>query len=251
MNSVSLIKKDVFNSEHFGIQMYDATIDSQSLENSDVTLSEIIKQARNLGARHITARVDTSQKSIANELLNLGFRISDTLVTYSFSYSKSNLPEMNHKVELADCTDSDLPYLRSIARESFKIDRFHSDESLDNDLCDSYYDKWIENSYKGFADKVIVARYQGEPVGFTTGKLGRNASPDQLVLSAVSDKYRGLGIYTSMIHEGVVWAQLNHKQSSSELHVGTQIDNIAVQRAWAKLGFAVVSSQYVLRNYYI
>ena len=41
------------------------------------------------------------------------------------------------------------------------------------------------------------------PVGFTTGKIDDCEENGYLVLSAVSNKVRGLGIYTCMIYEGV------------------------------------------------
>ena len=97
-----------------------------------------------------------------------------------------------------------------------------------------------------FADKVIVSEYNNTVVGFTTGKADNTQPYGHLVLSAVSDKYRGLGIYTSMIYEGIKWLE---KEGFKGLIVGTQINNIAVQKAWIKLGFTVLDSEYVLHFY--
>ena len=69
-----------------------------------------------------------------------------------------------------------------------------------------------------------------------------------LVLSAVSDKYRGIGVYTSMIHEGISWMLREHGDLMGVI-VGTQLDTLAVQKAWIKLGFTVYGSSYVLQKY--
>ena len=137
-----------------------------------------------------------------------------------------------------------------IAKGSFEKDRFHSDRHLNRNLCDKYYEKWIENSYNGFAERVIVAEYCNDAVGFTTAKTYKNDIFGHLVLSAVSNNYRGLGFYTSMIHEGVSWIFQKHDDLIGII-VGTQLDNLAVQKAWINLGFTVYSSKYVLHKYNI
>lgn len=251
MSQIIHLNQDIFNTQHFGLSMANLDLGEGALGLSRKALAGKVEaalvQAREQGIQHITSKVDTSQKEAANALLDNGFSIADTLVSHHFTFGKAVLPPMTHQVELDDVRESDLPALKRIARESFKIDRFHSDPSLPDDLCDSYYEKWLENSTRGFADRVLVARHQGEAVGFTTKKLYPDRGYHQLVLGAVSGEHRGLGIYTSMIHESVRWA-IAHQGNAKYLLVGTQIDNIAVQRAWARLGFVIAASQYVLQR---
>lgn len=172
----------------------------------------------------------------------------DTLIEYYFDFNHAKLPSIEHKCILRDACQEDLKILKHIAKVSFSADRFHSDKNLDNSLCDKYYEQWVENSFYGFADKVIVAEYQGEPVGFTTGKVYQGNPVGRLVLSAVSDSSRGLGIYTSMIHEGVSWL-LKNDSTLEGVMVGTQIETLAVQKAWIKLGFTVFDSFYTVQKY--
>lgn len=251
MHLAAEMKRDVFNSTHFGKEMYNLHIrNTQPQFTSDEVkekINEVLSSSEFYHVEHITAKVDTDKKPIVNALVDQGFRLTDTLVTYVFVFGKSVLPRLSHKIELGDCNDKDLKYLKKIALESFKIDRFHSDDSLPDNLCDTYYEKWIENSYNGLADRVIVARHQGEALGFTTAKVYPDDDFAHMVLSAVSDQHRGLGIYTSMIHEGTRWAIEKYADQKKGMLVGTQIDNIAVQKAWIKLGYTIHSSQYVLQ----
>lgn len=239
------IEEDQWNTKVFGLKMGNLTIkSSRGTLNFEDILAKALAESKLKEYRHLTCKVDTSNNGITKALEKEKFYLVDTLVTYRFYFRKSVLLPIEHQCILDDCLEKDLPHLKKIARKSFEIDRFHTDEALDNQKCDEYYDLWIENSYNGFADKVIVAQLKDEPVGFTTGKLPSKDGVGQLVLSAVSDKCRGKGVYTSMIYEGVKW--LSDKADC--VQVGTQINNLAVQKAWIKLGFTVYGSEYIFQK---
>lgn len=247
------VEEDFFNTQHFNLKMGNIKIKTDFLEERNKNLckrfEDAISKAKEEGYKHLTFKIATNQKEIIKSITSQQMEIADTLVRYMFDFSKSILPEIQYKCTLNDCKIENLQYLKDIARNSFKIDRFHSDKNLPDNLCDLYYDKWIENSYNGYADKVIVAHYNNDVVGFTTGNLKPDEEFSQLVLSAVSDKYRGIGVYTSMIHHGTKWLFNNKSYKTKGIIVGTQIDNIAVQKAWIRLGYTIYDSQYVFQKY--
>lgn len=238
--------KDQFNSEIFKINMGNINLEETSASVEEI--KNIEKKALADGYDHLTVHVMSPDKTTANNFFQEGFLLADTLVEFCFDKNKAHLPEMNHRVILRDCNEQDLPVMMDIAKRSFVVDRFHSDPHLPNELCDKYYEKWIENSYHGFASRTIVAVYNDEPIGFTTAKVYPDSDCGHLVLSAVSDKYRGLGIYTSMIYEGTRWLTEGNEGISKVL-LGTQINTVAVQKAWIKLGYTVYDSSYVLQKY--
>lgn len=241
------ITVDKFNSDIFGLKMGNVDYSKdKGLGAEDMKMLQA--DAAGEGFQHLTIEVSSTDKRSLNIVLQNGFSFVDTRVEYFFDFNNARLPLMDHKCLLRDARQEDLAALKHIAQKSFSTDRFHSDKNLDNLLCDRYYEKWIENSFYGFADKVIVAEYQGMPVGFTTGKVCSEAQKGNLVLSAVSDTCRGLGIYTSMIHEGVSWLS-EKRESIRGVQVGTQLENLAVQKAWIKLGFTVLGSSYILQKY--
>ena len=235
---------DKFNSEHFGISMANLSIDKNY--TSSEFAEELLKTENFKNYDHITLRISCDDKETTNSAIKNGFFICDTLVQWAFMNGQSLLADIEYKVQIRECNETDLPFLKDIARKSFKIDRFHSDKSLNDDLCDSYYEKWIENSFRGFAEKVFVAEYEEKPVGFITAKTYKDDEFGHMVLSAVSSDYRGLGIYTALVHYCAKWMLSSHSELKGIL-VGTQIDNIAVQRAWAKLGFSPYKNSYVLQ----
>lgn len=237
------IQNDKFNSEIFGIMMGNIVLSNDEMDNEALEVKKIVEKGRQEGFRHISVKVPTPYKSLFNKFVQNGFFLTDTLLEYVYKFDGRSLPDITHKTIIRDYREDDIEALMEIAKGSFEYDRYHADPTLNNELCDKYYEQWIYNSCYGFADKVIVAECQDIAVGFTTGKADHTQEYGHLVLSGVSNKYRGLGIYTSMIYEGVKWLQ---GEGFKGVIVGTQINNIAVQKAWIKLGFSVLNSEYVL-----
>lgn len=240
------IQQDNFNSEIFGFKMGNIILTSDEMKDERLDVKGIVEKGRSEKFAHITIKIPSLNKAILNAFAQNGFLLTDTLLEYIYKFDGRTLLGMTHKTILRDYKEGDLEGLMRIAKRSFDHDRFHSDPALDNELCDKYYEQWICNSCHGFADKVIVSEYENSVVGFTTGKADRSYEYGRLVLSAVSNDYRGLGIYTSMIYEGVKWLE---KEGFRGVVVGTQINNIAVQKAWIKLGFTVLGSSYILQKY--
>lgn len=237
---ISLIEVDSFNSDIFNLKMFNVYV-----YNEGVDVSNIIDLAFKNDINHLSVKISTSNKTLLHKFEENGFKLMDTLVTYRFEYSKKVLINMEHQCILRDAQKDDLKTMMDFAGNSFKIDRFHSDPSLDKSAADRYYSKWIENSVNGLSDRVIVAEINNEVVGFTTCKLPSYQSQvGRMILSAVSEKSRGKGIYTSMIHEGLMWM----KDKCNYLEVGTQIDNYPVQKTWVNLGMFLVESFYVLHK---
>ena len=124
----------------------------------------------------------------------------------------------------------------------FRIDRFHSDPNLSRENADEYYRSWVINSFNGFADGAILPMIDDKIVGFTTYKINNvDFQTSTMVLSAVDSEYMGQGVYYNMIKKGTL-ELLKH---SKKIRVGTQVDNIPVQRTWQKLGYKLVEIKYI------
>lgn len=240
------IVKDQFNTEIFQMGMGNLLLEEGCALDARL-IAQMEENAAAQGIAHVTAKVPAPDKDTLNTLLQNGYYLADTLTEYFFDTEKE-LPQMKHGCILRDAVSGDVEALKTIAGESFQIDRFHSDKHLNAELCDKYYERWIENSFHGFAEKVIVAELAGQAAGFTTGKTYPDSDIGHLVLSAVSGDSRGHGVYTSMIHEGISWIQRDHPEIRGVI-AGTQLNNLAVQKAWIRLGFTIHGSVYVLHRY--
>jgi len=247
-NILAKVDKDIFNSKIFELNMGNVIFKPECNENMyGSLLNKIIEVSKKNRFEHLSIKISTTNKKLLHICEQKGFLVMDTLVTYVFDVTKKHLPEIKHNCIIRDFQESDRVILLDIAKNSFVIDRYHSDPNLSSEKADIYYETWINNSFDGYADNIVVAVIDDMPVGFTTCNLPKKGDINKsgtLVLSAVSEKSRGKRVYTSMIYEGVKWLS----DKSNEVKVGTQIDNYPVQKTWNNLGFYLQSSNYVLHK---
>jgi len=211
-------------------------------------VKKLIERAHDAGVKHLAIKADTADTSCIHSVGGQDFKLMDVLVVYSFDFSKSQLGEMKYSLKIRGQEEGDVESVVDVSRSSFHnyIDRFHSDPTLDDQQCDTLYAEWARNScLRLVADYVTVAEDDGEVVGFATSKMhkGINEFIDrklgEIVLVCVSPKARGGGLYTSFIHQGLE----QFRGKADVVQVVTQINNIAVQRAWSNLGFRLIGSR--------
>lgn len=209
---------------------------------------EVVDVVRAEGGRTIQAWVPMDAIAEIQALEDTGFRTMDVLTTWVFEHGRQKHPSLEDKCILRGAVESDVETLGALAREAYRDtpDRFHADGRLSLASCDELYGKWIENSCSGaIADYVIVAEVDGRPAGYTTIRLDEPIENEEtprsggMILSAVAPWAEGRGLYTSMIREGLRWLE---EKGVRATHLGTQVNNIPVQRAWARLGFRLAKA---------
>ncbi len=135
---------------------------------------------------------------------------------------------------IRSCEDSDVPALRAIARGIYADSRFFHDRNFPRDLCKELYAIWIEKSCHGYADKVIVASKDGEPMGYITCHLATETAPAKIGLFGIAENAQGQGIGSQLLGQSLHWFW---EQQISYVTVVTQGRNIAAQRLYQKQGF--------------
>ncbi len=126
-----------------------------------------------------------------------------------------------------------LPDVKAIAARNHRHTRFYADPYFPQEKCDQLYATWIENSYHGFADVVLIALEEQVPVGYITCKI----HPDQageIGLLGVAPQYRGRGIGQTLVTAGFEWFVRHHVR---RVRVVTQGHNIPSQRLYQRCGF--------------
>lgn len=195
-----------------------------------------------------------SANIIFNVLMKYKFYYINTLITFKMEkndYQKVRMYKPKNDdviIRLAKKEDKDA--LFDIANKSYKINRFHLDNNLDNRKCDFLHAKSVENSIlHGFADVIFVAEYKKEIVGYYSGKkynddLSRTVY-GSAIISAVSEKARGLGIFSLMNNALLEWFATNTDISE----MGTYITNAPVHKTWTNNGLNVVRCSHQLAFY--
>jgi len=132
--------------------------------------------------------------------------------------------------------EDDLRALRAIAQTSHHDTRFYFDGHFEQEKCDLLYATWIENSFRGFAQAVLVAEADGEPAAYLTCHLNDQAS--QIGLVGVGEGHRGKGLATKLVRAFLSWSR---EQGARRALVVTQGRNLPAQRLYQRNGFITSS----------
>ena len=207
------------------------------------SLGEMLNVLRSQRCRFLGGRFNALDASALWTAQTLGFRYLDTTVRYAFEYGRTAVPAYEPAVDVRPGTTDDISALTEIAA-TYVENRFHYDSGFPRNESDEMYRVWIRNSLSSKDTHVVVPVSDGRPVGFTTMRYHPEVTEaggprvGEMVFSAVDPSARGRDIYTTMIHAG-----LQHFEGSAEVvYLGTLVNNIAVQRAWQRLGFRLVSA---------
>lgn len=196
------------------------------------------------------ARVNTNHLDVVQQMEDDGYRLMDTLVYYAFKYAKKAVPEDTSQHRIRSIQPDDLDEVKTIATESFKgyYGHYHADPHLPDDKCDAVYIDWAGKSVtsEAFANEVLVIVGDNRLNGFAT--LRKNSdTKGEGVLFGVAPHAQGQGIYRTMMIHGMIWCQ---QQGAEQMVVSTQVNNIAVQKVWARLGFEMDRSYYTMHKWF-
>jgi hypothetical protein len=200
--------------------------------------------------RFLIARCAAADLRAAQSMERNGFLLMDTLVYYRRSLM--NLPPavQLEGIRIRPMDSGDEERIRAVAVACFSNyqGHYHADSELPRESCDEAYASWAVRSCmsRDIADEVLVADLEGAVVGFATLKL---ASPKEGegVLFGVARPAQGRGVYLGFIIEAMHWFR---SHGATRMIVSSQITNIAVQVAWAGLGFAPYQSFYTFHKWF-
>lgn len=225
---------------------------SGRLTDPGATAEAIQTAANTAGLSMLTARVDVAELSTVHRLEAMGFQLMDTLVFYTRALSDAApaAPKAGSGIEMREANATDSGAVSLLARAAFReyIGHYHADPRLDNADADAAYIEWAQTSTANCSEEapVVLAEDATGLLGFAT--LRRNDDEEhEIVLSAVHPEAQGKGVYSRLIREGLT---LSAKRGAGRVVVSTQINNYAVQRVWARLGFCHTRSLYTFHKWF-
>jgi dTDP-4-amino-4,6-dideoxy-D-galactose acyltransferase len=129
--------------------------------------------------------------------------------------------------------------LRAIARVSHRDSRFYYDAHFARQQCDALYEAWIERSFGGWADAVLVAEWDDAPAGYISCHL---APPGMgsIGLFAVAPEYQRRGLGRQLVAAALEYFRQNGMQQAT---VVTQGRNVVSQRVYQRCAFMTRSAQ--------
>lgn len=161
-----------------------------------------------------------------------GFRVMDVRIELDRSTEGDDASPAGIREARAD----DMPALREIARESHSDTRFYADPRFARERCDDLYETWIQRSFEGFADIVLVGEADGRAAGYVACHAREGSG--NIGLIAVAESARGAGLGRALVLGAVGWS---HGEGLGRITVVTQARNVAAQRTFQRCGFRTAS----------
>ncbi|MBN1276272.1 MAG: GNAT family N-acetyltransferase [Deltaproteobacteria bacterium] len=230
--------------DHFGIRT------ARAVDVTLVSLNAVVKFCLAEGVRLLIARCSVSELGTAQAMEKLGFLLMDTLIHYERDLITEPIPKDICTIPVRSLGDGDEDAVRNVAAEAFRgyFGHYHADERLDRKKCDEAYISWAFNSCVSSeaADEVLVAEVEGSVAGFATLRM-KNREEGEGVLFGIAPSAQRLGIYRSFILRGMKWCL---SKGAVRMSVSTQLNNLAVQKVWARLGFVPCRAYYTFHKWF-
>ena len=163
-----------------------------------------------------------------------GFRLVDIRATLSWTGGEASPGTPSTFVRAAETED--IPELERIASTVHRGTRFFADPRFSG-KAPSLYRTWISTSVRGHADFVLVAKVDGRPAGYVTGKEG-GGGVGHIGLCGVDASARGHGLGRALVEQALRWF---YEHGRREVYVVTQGRNIAARRLYERCGFLTSS----------
>jgi dTDP-4-amino-4,6-dideoxy-D-galactose acyltransferase len=179
-----------------------------------------------------------------------GYRCVDIRLTLKYAGAggaQNGSSPAPQAISVRESRSSDELPLRAIARQIHRDTRFYFDCNFPRSQCDQLYDTWIQRSFEGFADVVLVADAGNEPVGYITCSADPHTHTGSIGLLGVSPHAQGRGAGRTLIRKALEWFAARELK---EIHVVTQGRNIDAQRLYQRAGFHTRDLQLWYHKWY-
>jgi ribosomal protein S18 acetylase RimI-like enzyme len=202
---------------------------------------ELERHVAGLERAFYSARVPVEHPGDMRALEAAGLRVVDVGVTLVRNGAD---PVAHTALDVGLLRAGDPEAVLEIAGTCFRYSRFHLDPLVPPATADKVKREWVASYVTGARGlELLVARDGGTPVGFLAVLADGDARVIDLVGVSVDRQARGVG--TALVAAFVE----RHGPQARELRVGTQIANVPSLRLYARFGFGVTRSEYVLHGH--
>lgn len=218
-----------------------------NVDHPEFNIANIISQIASDKISFVSARIDTNDIFRCQELEAAGFLIMDTIVCYELRDHTADYKLSN---DLIVSDNSHAEIVSHIAKNSFEnyFGHYHCDKNIDSSVADAIYVDWAFKIASGEHKNhdVLLCQEGSDTLGFITVKFNNDNSAE-MVLSGVSKNHQGKGVYGKLCKYAV---QYCISKNVDIVFTSTQVNNIAVQRAWTNIGFRISKSYYTFHRWF-
>jgi GNAT superfamily N-acetyltransferase len=225
-----------WDTEFFGVRI--ARVQVPGLDAAGAEEVEAWCRSHRVACAYLLA--DLSDRGSLAEAARRGFRMTDVRVTLDRA-SSGEPPAATSPAagQIRPCRGEDLAALRAIARSGHRDSRFYSDPRFPRERCDELYATWVERSFHGFADALLVAEVDGGAAGYISC-LCEPGGTGRIGLVGVAEACQGKGIAQRLIGRALAWFG---EHGATRVLVSTQGRNVPAMRLYERCGFRVAAVQ--------
>jgi dTDP-4-amino-4,6-dideoxy-D-galactose acyltransferase len=210
-------------------------ISQANLQEFDIRAA--LTQAQAQGYRHLIARVPSIDLPTAWAVEQAGFRLVDVGLDSTFAFATTPLPS-RPTVPIRAAQPEDLPVLRELAADAFRLSRFTADPYFSDDQVRDFHREWVENLCGGLAQAVLVCELGGSVAGFITCAM--RGDEGRIPLVATDGRYRRRGVGRGLVSAALRWFAATGARVA---HVKTQSVNYPALALYHRAGFAISTSE--------
>jgi GNAT superfamily N-acetyltransferase len=228
-----LVRPDAFDSEVLSVQIGRVELALQEPTVGPALVSAGKDLAREAGYACLLAQVDAQAWHLIWTFSDQGFHLVD--VSIEFEHDLRHLPPARDNGEMIvdDASESDVEAVVDSCATIFRRSRFYTDPFYPDDRADELHRLWIRNCYRGRADRFLVARVDGETIGFLTCMVDRSSGVGRIELAGVKPDRRGKGAATQMFEAALHW----FADHAERVLTKTQVTNFAIASVFTRVGF--------------
>ncbi|MFC1976439.1 GNAT family N-acetyltransferase [Chloroflexota bacterium] len=229
-----LVEQLAWDSNFFGFSI--GRIAATKLDEASITT--LLEQARAQKLECLYFEADPNDSTTISVVERYGFHLVDVRIVLEHPFDNRPAPVPRYPVPpelfIGPFRPGEMSRLQDISTQIGLMSRFDFDEKFGSTQSERLYRLWIKNSCEGFADVVLVARWQqmGEAIGLITSTLGDDVAHIQLAGVHVDHRQRNVG--TGLVQMALDWAKAQHAQA---MQVVTQARNVPAQRLYQQMGF--------------
>jgi hypothetical protein len=247
-SSVAVARMLAWDSAFFGVPMARLEYFLGQRDRVRPALAAVLDELRSRGIRHVSARADVADIELTILLETHGFRLMDSLVTYTTRPRKEPPNPVREVGSIRDFRTEDGEELVHIAAEAYRgfRGRFHLDPQIPDERADAFYVEWARQSVAlTMADTILVSEgSDGRLLGFLAYRRREPVSS----VGGVPVFGGGLGAcrldtpgaYAGLIRAGTVWA--HERDGVAECQ--TQNYNFPTIRIYEAVGAHYVRADY-------
>jgi len=231
------IYKDIWLSDLIGKDVF-------SIESS--SLDELKKINTNIKNSFIFSKLQFERKNDLQWFFNNDFRLIDINVTLEMPIHKIDSNKLYKKYSYEKVSSNNLIRAQSIAKNAFIYDRFHSDPEIDNHIASNIKSEWVKSYLDGNRGDlgIVSTNSDGSLTGFLLIILQNKTCIIDLI--AVDSLFRGMGVASYLIS---LIPTLFQNIGLENVKVGTQLSNINSIALYNKMGFRIVSQNFMLHKH--